>query len=125
MKRLIFSLLLIAATSLLFTACKKEEEKNYETETATIVGKWQKANSNEYWRYNVDKTGDFWDEDEDVHEGEGTHFKWSVVGSQLRVTYIGQMGEEVPRDYEIKALTTTLMILKDVNYDTQTTYYKK
>jgi len=123
MKKLIFSLLLIAAASLLFTSCGKEKDKSYEA--SQVVGKWRRASTNEYWRYNADATGDFWDEDEDVHEGEGTHFRWSLSGDELRLTFVGTMGQEVPRDYEIEELTSTTLVLKDAAYDTKTTYYKQ
>lgn len=125
MKKLIFSLLLIAAASLFFTSCGKDKDEKKSYSASQVVGKWKKASSNEYWRYNADATGDFWDEDEDVHEGEGTHFLWSLSDADLRITYVGEMGQEVPRDYEIVELTSSKLVLKDANYDTQTTYYKQ
>lgn len=122
MKKLTFSLLAFAAFFALTVACTKEP---IAYKSSDVVGLWQKANSNEYWRYTSDGKGNFWDEDEDVHEGEGTHFRWKVDVDQLQITFTGQMGQEVPRDYKIDELTASLMRLEDELYGTKTTYYKK
>lgn len=123
MKRLTFSLLLLATGALLLTSCAKDETKSYEA--SQMVGKWQKSGSNEYWRYESDGTGNFWDEDEDVHEGEGTHFRWSLNEDELHLTFVGTMGQEVPRDYNILELTSSVMRLEDSYYGSETTYYKQ
>lgn len=125
MKKLICSLLFFAASVFLFVSCSKDFDEDKSYDSSQVVGKWKKANSNEYWRYESSGTGNFWDEDEDVHEGEGTHFTWSLSGVELRITLVGQMGQEVPCDYEIDELTSSTMVLKDAMYDTKTTYYKQ
>ncbi|KWW30988.1 MAG: hypothetical protein AUK63_671 [bacterium P3] len=104
-------------------SCRKDEPKNYDANM--IVGLWQKSGSNEYWRYDSNGRGNFWDEDDDVHEGEGTHFIWSLSDDRLSLTFTGQMGQEVPRDYKILELTSSLMRLEDEYYGNETTYYKK
>ena len=63
------------------------------------------------------------DEGEDVHEGEGTKFSWSLEGDDLEILLTGEMGQVVPYDYEIVALTGESMRLKDA-FDNESTYYK-
>lgn len=122
MKKSISKLCLFIFVALLFTACHKDKETT-TIDASLLPGCWQKYNSTEFWRYDSDGSGETWVEDDDVHEGEGTNFTWTVVNnSQLRVTLVGEMGQEVPRDYTITLLSSTSLYLLENFYDTVYTF---
>lgn len=124
MKKSIFRLLAVAlVATTLFVSCHKDEDKDYDP--ADLVALWQKTGTDEYWRFKSDKTGETWDEHEDVHEGEGTRFSWSLSGDELHVVLRGEMGQEVPRDYVITELNATRLTLEDAYYGGEIHFHKK
>lgn len=122
MKRLLYSLLLLAIGSFLLVSCVKDDPIDYDS--SLLIGKWQRANSNEYWLYKSDGSGEFWDEDDDVHQGEGTQMRWSLSVDELKLTFVGQMGMEVPHYYKIKQLDAFKLCLNEEEYNSSTTYYR-
>ena len=123
MKKTLAFLLLSSSFLLLFAACHDDPEEEVRFNEADLVGKWQKDNTQEYWRYDSGHYGETWDEGEDVQEGEGTKFSWSLEGTTLEVLLTGEMGQVVPYDYKVLALTASAMRLED-DYDNEYTYHK-
>ena len=109
---------------LLFVGCIPEVEPLTVDETL-LVGTWQKeSNTQEYWRYDAEHTGETWDESEDVHEGEGTKFNWSTEEDQLRLDLYGEMGQHVYYDYTVVTQTASRLEWKDV-YGNKQVFLKK
>lgn len=104
-KKLLISLALIA----LLASCSTFETKTFDK--ALIYGKWQSAK--EYWVYDANGTGHTWDEADDVTEAEAQQFVWEIEGNALHVTHIGEMGEQIPKDYTLTELTSTTLSYKD------------
>jgi len=103
-KRLLLLLPLIA----LLASCVKQS-KTFDS--ALIYGKWQTAK--EYWVYNANGTGHTWDEADDVTESEAQQFVWEINGDALHITHIGEMGEQIPKDYTLIELSSTTLSYKD------------
>lgn len=119
MKRSIFKLLpFLLVFALLQVSCKKDDE----IDTSLLAGCWQREGTSEYWRYDSGGSGETWVESDDVYEGEGTRFTWTTEKDQLYVTLRGEMGQEVPRDYTIKSLSSSELVLEENFYSTETTY---
>lgn len=118
--------LFLFSLSFLFlcTSCVDDLLPGAEYSDSDVMGKWVKSGTQEYWRYDSGHYGETWDEGEDVHEGEGTKFSWSLEGDDLEILLTGEMGQVVPYDYEIVALTGESMRLKDA-FDNESTYYKQ
>jgi hypothetical protein len=123
MKKTLPLLFLCSSLLFLFAGCVDDGGDDVSYDEADLVGKWQKDNTQEYWRYDSGHYGETWDAGEDVQEGEGTKFSWSLEGSTLEVLLTGEMGQVVPYDYKVLALTATAMRLED-DYDNEYTYHK-
>ena len=118
------ALLLLAFLPLLLVSCT-DEVKPVEVNDSLLIGKWQKeTNMQEYWRYNVDSTGETWDESEDVQEGEGIKFNWSTEEDQLRLDFYGEMGQHVYYDYTVVTQTESRLEWKDI-YGNKQVFLKK
>ena len=123
MKKTLRCFLFAAATMALLAGCKPETmEKHYDE--ADLVGKWVLLYESEYWRFDSGHYGETWDESEDVHEGEGTKFSWSVSGETLAVELTGEMGQVVPYDYTIVELTEERLVLRDA-FETEKKYLRQ
>lgn len=125
MKKTIWRLMLCLAAVATLTGCNPEIDDTDEDRfnEADLVGKWLLDDTQEYWRYDSGHYGETWDESEDVHEGEGTTFSWDLDGETLKILLTGEMGQVVPYDYTIEALTPGAMQLKD-DFDNTKTYHK-
>ena len=88
-----------------------------------LLGKWLLDDTQEYWRFDSGHYGETWDVSDDVQEGEGTKFSWELDGNKLEVVLTGEMGEVVPYDYKVLALTSSSMKLKD-SFDNEKTYHR-
>ena len=122
-KRLLLSLLCLAALTL--TGCTEDNDDTAEGrfEESDLVGKGLLDNTQEYWRYDSGHYGETWDESDSVLEGEGIRFSWELKDANLEVLFTGEMGQVVPYDYTVLALTSTAMRLRD-EYNNEKTYYK-
>ena len=105
MKKKLFILLSLVA---LFMSCTREP-KTFDS--ALIYGKWQTAQ--EFWVYDAAGTGHTWDEADDVTEAEAQQFVWEIEGDALHITHIGEMGEQIPKDYILTELSSTTLSYKD------------
>lgn len=123
MKKKIIQLLLIVMVATL-VGCGKEKDNGVTVTSEEVTGKWVLSNTQEYWRYDATGSGETWDEGEDVQEGEGTKFSWNVKGDQLQIVLQGEMGQVVPYDYTVVAMSGQEMKLRD-EYDVVKTYNKK
>lgn len=124
MKKTIWSLMLGLAAVMVLAGCKPENESDdVSFDEADLVGKWLLDDTQEYWRYDSGHYGETWDESEDVNEGEGTTFSWDLDGKTLTILLTGEMGQVVPYDYTVQALTASAMSLKD-DFDNTKTYHK-
>lgn len=114
----------LAALTLTLAGCVPDPTELIGFDEADLVGKWLLDDSQEYWRFDSGHYGETWDESEDVHEGEGTTFSWNLDGGRtLEVLLTGEMGQVVPYDYTVVALSGQSMKLKD-SFDNETTYHK-
>jgi len=82
---------------------------------SAIVGTWLMDGTQEYWRFDAMgsgsvATGENWDQSEDISEGEGNYFQWSIDSNGLMVIYLvnGQYNDPEPdAPYTIKSITST------------------
>ncbi len=112
-------LLLLMVGAFLFSSCTKNPEP-FTIRESLLQGTWVRQGTQEYWRYNVDHTGETWDVSEDVQQGEGTRFTWSTKTDQLNLLLKGNMGQVVPYDYTVKSLDLTQMVWEDIYGNTST-----
>ena len=106
--------MVLVVAALVATACHDERTHITVNET-DLHGKWQKTETQEYWRYNADGTGVTWDEAEDVSEEESnlTYF-WTVNGDVLTHVFTGAMeNQAVPKVYTVTAISSTAMSWED------------
>lgn len=122
-KKFVLLVSLACVMSMLVCGCKKDNPEPRHVDAGLVAGKWVRNNSQEYWRYDIGYTGETWDESEDVREGEGTHFNWTVVEDQLRLDLYGEMGQHVYYDYYVAELSAASMVLVD-EYGTSNTFSK-
>ena len=101
--------------SAFFSACEKVPAVKLTVDEIMLVGKWSaQDNPQEFWRYDKDHTGETWDLSEDVQEGEGIHYNWSVTGDQLQIDNYGEMGQHVYKDYTVTYQTRDSLVWKDL-----------
>jgi hypothetical protein len=92
-----------------------------------IVGYWK--NGTDYYRYDSIHTGENWDTSDNVEEGEGLNFTWSIGDiNPSDLTLIFQMdtvlGGEVPKYYTLITLNATTLSYKD-NFGNVHSYSKQ
>lgn len=92
-----------------------EKDEHIVVSESQLYGKWVKQSTQEYWRYNDDRSGVTWDESEDVSEEESNlTYEWSIGGDQLTHVFHGQQGNQsVPKVYTITAISASSMSWKD------------
>lgn len=103
-------LLLIPIIALLASCTLGPSDKD-NFDSSLIYGKWQSGQ--EYWVYDMSGTGHTWDEADDVTEAEAQQFVWEIEGASLHITHIGEMGEQIPKDYTLTELSSTTLSYKD------------
>lgn len=105
---------MLFAAAMTLTSCVPDSiDTDVNFDESDLVGKWLLDNTQEYWRFDSGHYGETWDVSDDVQEGEGTKFSWELDGNKLEVVLTGEMGEVVPYDYKVLALTSSAMKLKD------------
>ncbi|MBP5764509.1 MAG: hypothetical protein J6W47_05310 [Bacteroidales bacterium] len=125
MKKLYYLLicLVVSCSLTTFTSCSSDEEEEIiddvtiEQYKQNIVGTWRMDGTQEYWRFDAMgggsvAYGENWDQAEDVNEGEGNQFQWSINSNGLMVIYkIGSLYSDPEPDapYTIKSITSTKM----------------
>lgn len=116
---------LLCLSAMLATGCRTDDKtQGVDCVDADVTGLWQRDNSQEYWRYDSGHYGETWDLSDDVHEGEGTQFSWSLEGSALHIELNGAMGQVVPYDYTIMAMSSTTMVLREDMFSIEKTYHR-
>lgn len=124
----IILMLFLSAMVLTLGGCKKDPPAGPDPVQLAelLVGKWQQADSQIYWRFDANYQGETWDEspEEDVHEGEGTKLTWSIASDVLQIKLQGEMGQVVPYDYTIITLNAGLLVWRD-NYGNSTTFARQ
>ncbi|MBR1833898.1 MAG: hypothetical protein IJ785_00075 [Bacteroidales bacterium] len=119
------TLILLAALMALvtFAACDKPVN-SINVNADLIPGKWHDTETpTEFWRFDIGGSGETWDTSEDVQEGEGTNFNWSVLLDQLRIDLYGRMGQHVYYDYTVTYQSADTLTFKDI-YDNPRTFVK-
>jgi len=113
MKTRRFAFAAIALLAMLFAACNKDT--HIHVDESQLVGRWVKSGTQEYWRYNTDRTGVTWDESEDITEEESNlTYTWSIDEDVLTHIFRGAMDNQaVPKVYTIKEITSTTMRRED------------
>ena len=120
----VFIAVLMLGSLSTLTSCSSDEEEEIIDDTQVtkftkdIVGKWLMDNTQEYWRFDEKGSGSVaygenWDQAEDVQEGEGNSFQWSIDANGLMVIYAIQGVYDDPEPdapYVIKSITSTRMI---------------
>lgn len=120
MKNKVVLFLVLFAAFAFFSGCT-DELKTEPINEELLIGRWvEDTNSQLFWRYDRGYTGETWDESEDVHEGEGTKFNWSVDRNLLQIDLYGEMGQHAYYDYTVTYLADTLMRWKDLYGNTKT-----
>ena len=117
------SLLMVCAVGLVSSCTTTEDEELIDEVTIEqfkkdIVGRWLMDGTQEYWRFDAQGNGSVaygenWDVAEDVHEGEGNEFQWSIDSNGLMVIYkIGNDYNDPEPDapYTIKSITASKMV---------------
>ena len=98
---------------LMMVSCGKETKESFDS--SLLPGKWNSGT--EYYRYDSDGTGVYWDSADDVHEEEAQAFKWSYDDSDNSLTLIHwmEMTQDwtVPRVYTIKQLDQSKLVYED------------
>lgn len=112
MKKL--SVIIILLSVITLSSCKKEEP----IDETLIPGRWNTGTL--YYVFSADGLGYTWDTADDVTEDEAQQLTWSVSSRQLNVSYIGEMGEIIPKTYTIKSLTSSTFMFSD-DYGNTTT----
>ncbi len=101
--------------SAFFSACEKVPTVKLTVDETMLVGKWSaQDNPQEFWRFDSDHAGETWDQSEDVQEGEGTRYNWSVTEDQLQIDLYGEMGQHVYKDYTVTYQTRDSLVWKDL-----------
>lgn len=116
--------------SLCLTSCQPEVV-TINIDEDLLVGTWYAMdNTQEFWRFDAmdvndsTRSGETWDESEDVQEGEGNKFYWEVKHNQLQIDLYGEMGQHVYYDYSFTAQSATSFTWKDL-YGNSRTFTKK
>lgn len=113
-RRYVGMTLLLPAVLFLMVACKKEKE-NPSFDSNLLLGKW--VSGSEFYRYDSDSTGVYWDTADDVHEEEAQPFKWSYDDEDNSLTHIHwmEMTQDwtVPRVYTVVTLNDSCLVYKD------------
>lgn len=110
----------LLSAALCFASCEKPREEELRVSDVQLVATWQLFGSEEYWRFDIDHTGETWDESEDVREGEGTRLTWSLSGHTLSVQLRGTMGQVVPYDYTITTINDARLTWVDAYGNSRT-----
>ena len=112
---LLLTMLGLIVGSAFFSACEKVPAVKLTVDETMLVGKWSaQDNPQEFWRFDSDHAGETWDQSEDVQEGEGIHYNWSVTGDQLQIDNYGEMGQHVYKDYTVTYQTRDSLVWKDL-----------
>lgn len=107
--------LLFVSLALLITlvSCGKDIKKSFDS--SLLPGKWNRGT--EFYRYDTDGTGVYWDTADDVSEDEAQAFKWSYDDSDNSLTLVHwmEMTQDwtVPRVYTIKQLDQSKLVYDD------------
>lgn len=118
-----FVCMMMAFCACSLTSCSNDDDEELIDDTQIdqykkdIVGKWRLDNTQEYWRFDAQGNGavaygENWDKAEDVNEGEGNNFQWSISSNGLKVIYAigGQYNDPEPdAPYTIKSITSSKM----------------
>jgi hypothetical protein len=102
MKKILFYFGIFAVFALFFASCGNSDPSFDES---LLVGKWRVGNTNQFYRYDANRMGMNWDEDDDVSEAEGTKFDWRLNKSELELRFYSRMTGE-PLVWEIYTITT-------------------
>lgn len=125
MKRVLITILPVAAVLLLFASCfnNKEDDGRLTVSSGEVAGLWVKSsNPYEYWRFRDDMTGITWDETPDPETGEpemteelsNLGFSWSIDGDVLSFDFPGAMeNQDVPKYYYITEISASSMKWRD------------
>ena len=89
---------------LTFTSCIPDDVvPTVEYDINDLYGKW--CSGTDYYVYNPNGTGYFWNESDDVSEDEAQPFTWTVDESEMIHIHKMEMGGDVPMYYIITELT--------------------
>jgi len=113
--------LLLATGIGMMAGCQKESD--FAADESLLTGKWQRSGTREYWRFDSSHNGETWDLSDDVHEGEGTPFTWTLEGADVTCVMKGEMGQVVPKVYTLTSQSALSMSWKD-NYGNSSSFTK-
>lgn len=122
MKRILLYLAVVAVSALCFVSCSSEKEFNEQF----LIGYWKMGTDN--MRFDAAHTGEWWDTSEDVEEGEGNKFQWTLDGESFLIDICFQEvgGCDVPKPFTMVELTETTLRYTDFTGKTRTyTKYQK
>ena len=109
--------MLASAVLLAVVSCTKDNNdiNNAIDPKLYFIGKW--VNGSEFYKYDTDSTGFYWDTIDDVHEDEAQPFKWEYNKKDKSLTHIHwmEMTQEwtVPRVYTVVTLNDSCLVYKD------------
>ncbi len=118
MKKMIYLVGITLLSALVLSSCSKDEDTEISYNKDLLIGKWLGYGVNntetEYYRYDANGSGETWDTSDDVHEGEGTNFTWTLDASLLTQIYILKTDSSgVPEAYTVTQLTSNSLVYKD------------
>ena len=79
MKKTLYYLAMFCVVCLFAVSCETEETP--PDDESFLIGKW--VSGTLYYKYLADGNGETWDTADDVNEGEGTNFEWSLINTEL------------------------------------------
>lgn len=93
-------------------SCSPTDEKEFNK--SFLTGYWQNGTDN--LRFDADGTGEQWNTADDVQEGEGSEFEWTLTGEDFTIVYCAEMSGGqcgIPKQYTMIELTSTALVYKD------------
>ncbi len=118
MKKIIYFIAITMLSTLALSSCSEDEDTETSYNQALLIGKWLgygvHDTETEYYRYDADGGGETWDTADDVNEGEGTDFTWTLNSSLLTQIYILKTDSSgVPELYTVTQLTSSSLVYED------------
>lgn len=126
-KKALFSIIVGLCLITSFCSCQPDPDiPDVAYDETSLYGKWQQEGTNIFYRYDSNKTGATWDEDDDVYEDEAQKFTWELDGSEMIHIHLTETGTaQVPKYYIITKLTSERLCYHDAYVSSKTYSFNK
>ena len=97
------------------TKIDSNSENEIEFDENLLIGKWRVGSTNQFYRFNTNKTGKFWNADEMDETMPGGEFEWRLNGVELELGFYSHMigGVLFWEVYTISTLTVNSLVMRD------------